>query len=305
MSIIIKYILKNMKEKKLRSLLIVISLTLSVIILTLCLTLKDNVIAKYTEFLMKTYGTSDIAIGKEYPFEISKLNSLSNNYNIVPYYIYNGENDDYVIGANIEDLKKNEMIKSSRNNNLQDGEVIITEKTAKSKNININEIIEICNEELKVVEIVPQYGIFVGETEDKPIYLTSINMANRIMLGNIDEETEIQLDKNRIYIQGAYIDVVDDDIDNAKEEIKKFDKDFKVLTIKTNLDEALNQISSLMLIMFVITTLIAFYIISSILKLVLEERIPVIGTFRSIGASRRETNFYYIWKILFMELLVV
>lgn len=72
MSIILKYILKNMKEKKLRSLLIIISLTLSVVVLTLCLTLKDNILEKYTEFLIKTSGTSDILLTKDIPFEKGK-----------------------------------------------------------------------------------------------------------------------------------------------------------------------------------------------------------------------------------------
>ena len=73
MSIILKYILKNMKEKKLRSLLIIISLTLSVVVLTLCLTLKDNILEKYTEFLIKTSGTSDILLTKDIPFEKSEI----------------------------------------------------------------------------------------------------------------------------------------------------------------------------------------------------------------------------------------
>lgn len=290
MSIILKYILKNMKEKKLRSMLIIVSLTLSVIVLTLCLTLKDNISEKYTEFLMKTTGNSDILLSKEGPFEESEVEDFSDNYKVAKYMMYMKDKT-AVIGANINELQENKMIKSQKQENLKDNEVIITKKTAENKNIKLNDTINILNTELKVIEIVEKYGIFVEETEEQPIYLTSIEEANKITFKNIEQEKKAQLDENKTYIVGAYIDVVDDNIENAKKELKGINNDFEVITIKANIEESLTQINSLMMMMLVITTLIAFYIISSILKLVLEERISVIGTFRSIGISKRATNF--------------
>ena len=289
MSIILKYILKNMKEKKLRSLLIIVSLTLSIVVLTLCLTLKDNILEKYTEFLMKTSGTSDILLTKDIPFEKSEIEKFSDNYKSVPYLMFAKEKNN-IIGVNIEDLQANKMIKAKKTSNLANDEVIISKKIADNKNIKLNDKINVLNTELKVVEIVEMYGMFVGETEEEPIYLVSIDTANRIMYENSDDYEKAMIDENKIYIMGAYIDVLDDNIESAKEDLKQIDKEFSVVTVKANLVDALNQINSLMIIMLVITTLIAFYIISSILKLVLEERISVIGTFRSIGASRRMTN---------------
>ena len=289
MSIILKYILKNMKEKKLRSLLIIVSLTLSIVVLTLCLTLKDNILEKYTEFLMKTSGTSDILLTKDIPFEKSEIEKFSDNYKSVPYLMFAKEKNN-IIGVNIEDLQANKMIKAKKTSNLANDEVIISKKIADNKNIKLNDKINVLNTELKVVEIVEMYGMFVGETEEEPIYLVSIDTANRIMYENSDDYEKAMIDENKIYIMGAYIDVLDDNIESAKEDLKQIDKEFSVVTVKANLVDALNQINSLMIIMLVITTLIAFYIISSILKLALEERISVIGTFRSIGASRRMTN---------------
>lgn len=289
MSIILKYILKNMKEKKLRSLLIIISLTLSVVVLTLCLTLKDNILEKYTEFLIKTSGTSDILLTKDIPFEKSEIEKFSDNYNSVPYLMFSKDKSN-VIGVNIEDLQENKMIKAEKTSNLDNDEVIISKKIAENKNLKLNDKIKVLNTELKIVEIVEVYGMFVGETEEEPIYLVSIDTANKIMYENSDEYEKAVLDENKTYIMGAYIDVLDDNIELAKDDLKQIDKDFSVVTVKASLADALTQINGLMIIMLVITTLIAFYIINSILKLVLEERISVIGTFRSIGASRKMTN---------------
>lgn len=299
MSIILKYILKNMKEKKLRSLLIIVSLTLSIVVLTLCLTLKDNILEKYTEFLMKTSGTSDILLTKDVPFEKNEIEKFSDNYKSVPYLMY-AKDKSNIIGIHIVDLQENKMIKSERISNLNNNEVIISKKLSESKNIKLNDKIKILNTELEVVEIVEAYGIFVGETEEEPTYLVSIEEANKIMYENSDEFEKALLDENKTYIIGAYIDVLNDNIEDAKEDLKQIDKEFSVVTVKANLVDALSQINSLMIIMLVITTLIAFYIINSILKLVLEERISVIGTFRSIGASRRMTNcLLYLENIVY------
>ena len=298
MSIVLKYIIKNMKEKKLRSLLIILSLTLSVVVLTLCLTLKDSILEKYTEFLMKTVGTTDVLLSKDTPFEIDEIEGISENYNIAPIVHYIKDKND-IIGMNIVDLQQNKMIKSDRNTNLIDNEVIISQKMSDAKNIKENDTINVLNKELKVAKIVDNYGIFADETEERPKYLVSIDTANKIMYENSEDYEKALLNENKTYIMGAYIDVLDDNIEQAKEELKKIDKEFSVVTVKASLVDALTQINGLMIIMLIITTLIAFYIINSILKLVLEERISVIGTFRSIGASRKMTNL-----LLYLENIV-
>ena len=150
MSIILKYILKNMKEKKLRSLLIIISLTLSVVVLTLCLTLKDNILEKYTEFLIKTSGTSDILLTKDIPFEKNEIEKFSDNYNSVPYLMFSKDKSN-VIGVNIEDLQENKMIKAEKTSNLDNDEVIISKKIAENKNLKLNDKIKVLNTELKIL----------------------------------------------------------------------------------------------------------------------------------------------------------
>ncbi len=63
--------------------------------------------------------------------------------------------------------------------------------------------------------------MFVGETEEEPIYLVSIDTANKIMYENSDDYEKAMLDENRTYIMGAYIDVLDDNIEQAKRRLEK------------------------------------------------------------------------------------
>ena len=288
MSIILKYMLRNIRDKKFRSILIIVSLTLSVTVLILNLTLKDNIIQKYEEYLLKTTGTADVLLKKDEPFDKTILDGLSNNYSTIDFFVYKYEKN-IIYGINSEDFSKNKMFKT-KINNIDYNEVIISKKQATKMNMKINDIINVANAKLKIVDIVENYGLFAHEENDEPVYLVSIKQANEIMYENSDDFTCSLFDKDNEYINGAYIDILDDDIKQAKTEIKKLDEDFEVLNIKTNFEDALNQINGLITVLLVISTLVAFYIIKSILKLVLEERITVVGTFRSIGASRRKTN---------------
>lgn len=291
MSIILKHILKNIKEKKMRSLIIIISLTLSVIVLTVCLTLKDNIMVKYEEFLSKAVGTADISIAKENGMEITDLEKISkDNYVSVPYLCI-VKDKTYIYGANVEDLIKIKLFKSNLTENLKDNEVVIAKKLAEKKNIKKEDNIELFGKNYIVVDIVEEYGLFVSSSEENEVYMFSLNEANKINYNNSNEKVQSILDKDKIYISTIYVDVLNDDIELAKEELKGIDDNFILTTIKANLEDTLNNINALMIVMLVITTLIAFYIINSILKLILEERIVVIGTFRSVGASRRMTNF--------------
>lgn len=295
MSIILKHILKNIKEKKMRSLIIIISLTLSAIVLTFCLTLKDNIMVKYEEFLSKAVGTADISISKENNMQITDLDKLSkNNYISVPYLAFVNDKT-YIYGANIEDLIKIKLFKSNLTENLKDDEVVIAKKLAEKKNINKGDNIELFGKKYKVADIVEEHGLFIS-SGDAEIYMVSLNEANKINYNNSDETVQSILGKDKTYISAVYVDVLNDDIESAKEELKSVDNDFILTTIKANMEDALNTINALMILMLAITTLIAFYIINSILKLILEERIVVIGTFRSIGASRKMTN-----SLLYLE----
>ena len=49
------------------------------------------------------------------------------------------------------------------------------------------------------------------------------------------------LDENRTYIMGAYIDVLDDNIEQAKEDLKKIDKEFSVVTVKSKFSRCFNS----------------------------------------------------------------
>ena len=267
MTILLKYILKNIKEKKIRSSLIIISLTVSVVVLTFCLMLKDNILVKYEEFLRKNIGTADISISKEENIDILELNKLSNEKYISAPFLFYQDNKKYIYGANVEDIQKIKILKSNLVTNLNDDETIISSKLAQKNNIKKGEKIELLGKEYKVVDIVEEYGFFIVNDKELEVYMLSINEVNRIINTN---NYNLALDKERTYVNSAFIDVLDDDIENAKKDLHAIDENFDISVVKIDVEQAANEMNYLMFIMLVITTLIAVYIINSILSLILQ-----------------------------------
>ena len=198
MSIILKYMLRNIRDKKFRSILIIVSLTLSVTVLILNLTLKDNIMQKYEEYLLKTTGTTDVLLKKDEPFDKTILDGLSNNYSTIDFFVYKYEKN-IIYGINSEDFSKNKMFKT-KINNIDYNEVIISKKQATKMNMKINDIINVANVKLKIVDIVENYGLFAHEENDEPVYLVSIKQANEIMYENSDDFTCSLFDKDIEYI---------------------------------------------------------------------------------------------------------
>ena len=74
MRIVLKHILKNIWEKKGRSLLIIISLIIATTVFVLNLTMPDELVIKVQETLRSIYGETDIRIGTVEPFSIDDVN---------------------------------------------------------------------------------------------------------------------------------------------------------------------------------------------------------------------------------------
>lgn len=286
MKIILKHILNNIKEHKFRSILIVFSLSITITVLMLCMTMKDNIVDKYEEYLNKTTGDTDILVTTNKDILYSEINDINNDYSKVPYIGYQIDKHKFIYGINLNDVLNEKLLANYKVTNLNDDEVIITKKRADKENLKIGSKINIDSYTLTVVDIVDSYGMFLASDngEEDTYYLTTIKTVNKIK------------NNNDVYINGFLVDVGDEDYNSAKEYLINYNKDFSVSVIRQDFESSLNQIENMMILLLILVCFVSIYIISSMLKLILEERIPVIGTFRSVGASRIKMNF-----ILFLE----
>ncbi len=65
------------------------------------------------------------------------------------------------------------------------------------------------------------------------------------------------------------------------------------------LQESTAQITALFNIMLILVIFISIFIIYTSFKVIMMERIPIIGTFRSVGATKRSTNIIMLGESLF------
>ena len=290
MKIVLKHILKNIWEKKGRSLLIILSLIIATTVFVLNLTLPDEITLKMQETLRSIYGDAEIEIAKVEPFSIEDISMPDENFKYTGFSkaeVFLDDRQAQILGVNIQDAKEMKMLGEDVPE-LEKNEVVISlkqaEKYSYEEGDKITALIENKNYELEIVKIVNKKGLTSLETE-YPIFIANSETANEIM----------EIEKGKY--QAIYLNVENDEnVKQFSEYLKENNKNFMMENI-VDVDairEELSLISYVMILIFALATIMIFFVVSSLNKIIIAERMPVIGTFRSIGATKRKMNFILI-----------
>ena len=294
MSIILKHIFENIKEKKGRSLLIIISLIVATAVLMLNITLKDEILVKVTETFRTIYGNADIEICSEENFEAEQIDLKNINVKTCEYVGTYGKftKDEQTttalfLGINLEEAKSFKLINDIKLSELKENEIIISEKTAEKYKLKKEDIISITavkdkkQVNVKVVAIASENGILGAETTENVFFI-----CNKQTVTKMNNQSEN-------IITGLYLDITNnEEIDSSKDILEQQNKDFNVVKLVDidTINEGVQSISSIFLFTFAIVLLMVIYVMGSLSKLIISERIPVIGTFRSVGATKGKMN---------------
>lgn len=95
----------------------------------------------------------------------------------------------------------------------------------------------------------------------------------------------------------AYIDVLDDEhVKEAAEELQKKDYRAEVTVIldDAELKTMMKMVTMMFLLMFAVCFLLVIFVTISVTGRVVNERISVVGTFRSLGLSKNRTTFFLL-----------
>lgn len=291
MSIILKHILRNIKKNKIRSLLIIVALSIATTVLVIDITLPNEIVLKYEESLRGVYGKTDIEVTTVGSFGIEDLTLKNEKITTTGVSTLKTETIDNkrlsILGIDIENAKILDLIGKDVPV-LNDNEVVMTKKMAQEFDYKVGSILKVTYEDkiydFKVVKLIDEKGLSTLNIEDKILY-ANINTVNNIK--------KIEVGK----FETLYIDVSDDSkIEDFREYLKDNNENY---IIKQSVDEDAikdqsTMASSLMTIIVVMSTIMIFFVISSLNKIIIAERIPVIGTFRSIGATKHKMNLILI-----------
>lgn len=290
MKIVLKHILKNIWEKKGRSLLIILSLIIATTVFVLNLTMPNELVLKIQETLRSIYGETDLGIQTVEPFSIKDLNvgeEKINHVGLSELEITINDKQAIVFGLDIDRTKEMKMLGADVPN-LNKNEVVINQEQADEHGYKEGDllkfIIEDQNYEFKIVKIVSKKGLNSLDIE-YPVFIANLETVNTIK--NIDTEKYDTL----------YIDVKNND--NAKsftEYVKENNENYIVdeLANVESIKEQTSFVTYILMMIFAMATIMIFFVVSSLNNVIIAERMPVIGTFRSVGATKGKMNFILI-----------
>ncbi|MFW6282250.1 MAG: ABC transporter permease [bacterium] len=302
MKIIIRFLLRNIKEKKFRTFLIVFSIILSTALLFASLSISTTVEDMQIKRLKKYYGSADIMI---YPDDDSTSQFLSSkkakkhidktDYIIGTFigsarYKYNNlENITVNLhGYNLRELQTMNPINIEEKDKLMPftgKKIIIGRDTARKYNLSLGSTINLTINGYKhhytVSAIASAQGIFGSSQGGQSIIAVVPKNKLTTLYNPIGKNT-------RIYIKpGSDVDV--------ESLIKNMSRDYKRYMVtqtitEKEISEYTGRTTTPFFIMLLLVIFVSIFIIYTSFKVITMERLPVIGTFRSIGATKKITD---------------
>lgn len=313
MWIIIKYIMRSIKEKKFRTFLIILAVALSGSLYFASTSLSDSLVKIYTDRIFQQTGNADIAI---YPIVKSPSHMIS----VAPALRFEDRLDFIIkaarntaryrrgmyeydtislLGISLEDYKimnELELVKELKEMSFENNSIIISQKTAQKYNLDIGYTMEIyirdIKRSVKVYGIALPKGIFLDETREQMALISYKTLCNYLETDN--KPTHIYLKVKN----GEDIDLL---ITQLRKVYPKYgvDRPFSEQAIK----DSISYVAMPLLIMTILVTFMSIFIIYSSFKVITLEKIPVIGTFRSIGASKKSINLVLMTESFFYGII--
>jgi len=307
-SIIIKFTLRNIKEKKLRTFLILLSIIMSSALFFASTAVSTTVEMIIMEQVRKYFGSADIIVtaGEQAKSWAISPNLLDNRLEGVKYAVgmvqgggeYKAKGETVRIGIqgiDLEDLDRMNPIILEQQHEImpfKGNKAIIGKGMAEEYGLKPGDPIGININGLKkwfiVSGISQPMGPFLEDGENRYIVVPRETMAG--LYGNKGKVSQI------------YVGLEDSsDQDMMVEELSKAYPTYRVepTISKAMLKSETQQISAMFLVIVVFVMILSAFIIYTSFKVIMAERLPVIGTFRSIGATKKMTN-----RVLMMESMI-
>lgn len=304
MGIIIRFILKNIKEKKFRTFLIVFSIVISSALFFASSAMSDTMVKMFEGRMRNYFGNADITIfaNQKSPSSFftgeaanefkDRLQYIIGEVQSSASYTHN-RNETVTIslrGASLEDYQLMNPVFLAAEQGLypfNGKKLILNKNTVEKYNFKLGESIDL--------EINGAKRRFVLSGIAEPAGLFTDDGMNIFGIVPFDALSSI-------YSTHGKANVFSIRVKNPEEKqklLKELSEAYPRYTVKEpfskeELQQQTQGMSTSFLLMAFIVTIMSIFIIYTSFKVVTMERLPVIGTFRSIGATRKMTDFVLI-----------
>lgn len=293
MRIILKYILKGILDKKLRTFLVIISVAVSSALVFASAAISDTLVDMFSQRMQQYFGTSDFIVhtggnmsGRSYSQENARKYKEQFEY-IIGGFLGNAKYKDIddkayditLSAMDLDDYKTISPIYIEQERNLYpfDGKKIIVGNSIAARfGWKLNDRVE-----LKINGSKHKYTI--GAIAEASGFLFDDGESITII---VPEDTLSSLYGMRGRDNALYFKMKDpEQKDQIVDQITKIYKGcgFSWFSMTTNIDVPLK-------LMTVVVCFMSIFIIYSTFRVITLERLPAMGTFRSIGATKKTTS---------------
>ena len=300
MKILLRYIRRNMMERKGRFALMIISIALSTGLLVACLGMMNTIKDSITEPARKMSEGKNIELHScmddpyftKEDFQSDKLTEITGELQTVGVKV---ENDklSYVILRGRESLDG--ALTGGEWRNSAEPDCVISERIAKEWNLKAGDSFEIMFGgeplTLNIKAVAVNDGMFYADTKEQFYMVISYTYLN--------EQLGAEGKYNAMYakITGEKDKLTSEEIEETVKKFNETNNSVKATAIDTV--TVLGNFDSLILglgCMFAIVVVVSGLIISGVFRMIIGERLPVLGTFMSQGASKGKVS-----RILILE----
>lgn len=306
MGILLKFTMRNIKEHKFRTFLIILSIALSVMLFFASFSISDALSAMFMENIKTFIGTSEVAVyaGPMSESGLVTLKDLGEDADRFEYQIGSvdysvkyqkkdkSKADIHLRGFSLEDLAKINPITlvdpGDVENNFSGKTAIISADFAEENHLQVGDSMKFIfsEDDTKVFRV----GA-IGENRGyfKKSFMSDGETVNMIIpIKTAQNFMETKSAYQLIYLKTADEKNIEQDLEFLQT-LYKGDYVEKTIT-KGEIDAQIRPIRVPFLFMLTLVVLISVFIIYTSFKVIMLERLPILGTFRSIGATKRMTN---------------
>ena len=290
--------MKSMLEKKSRTFLIILAISLAGALFLASSQLSDSIAKMYENNMRQEIGSVDLIVKSDQHSPSPFLNeNLINNFEegkVIRYAncagTYKMDYSTYeninINGYDLEDyraINKLKLVDSSQLEPFTGPKIIISEKTANKYRVKVGQSLTLkingINRKLMIVGIAKRQGIFAGEGSGATSIMPLKTLSEYIGGGGKPTALYIDLQKEN---RG----------DTAIEVLKQVYPRYSVETVidQDDFKERIAWMTDPFMIMTLMVIFMSAFIIYSSFKVIMLEKLPIMGTFRSVGASKRKMN---------------
>lgn len=299
MGIFIKHILRNLEENIGRTLLILFTLFGVGLIVSLCVTFiyaeKDYIKLMTRNETPFDYMITTNDLDKEINYE--KLQQFSSDISYLGFakmdngYIF--VNDEYkqisLSNFDFDNAKKFNFI-DNKDFKLLDNEIIIDKTIAVKSKIKKGNTIRYFNSEGKSFDLIVKY-----------FSNNSLSAGGSFIIANENTYKKIMDSENLKYDFFVGIYEGNEDIETFNKNLYNSEDEYGIsiqyFNFNNLINANINRILKVTVVILIIALVIVYFVLNSIVKIIMNERIPVVGSFRSVGASNKKMTILLLCEM--------